>query len=285
MKKTFLILLFFIYSPTFLFAQWDELGFQLGVSNYKGELSANLFNTDFLHPAGGIFYRHNINRRWAYRIMASYGYISGDDSKSKIAYNVNRNLSFESSIIDASGFFEFNFLPYETGTKEKRLKFTPYLFSGLSIFRFNPKAELNGRLIPLRDLGTEGQNIPGNSTYSLTSYALPIGGGVKVSLGNIGIALEVCARRTYTDYLDDVSTIYPDKNALLTYGGPEAVLFSDRSLPSPNPSDSLNTIYPGKQRGSSENDDWYIFTGITIFFRLGGHLQDPCKQNFIRKKY
>jgi hypothetical protein len=284
MKKAFFILLF-ISIPSFLFAQWNELGIALGVSNYKGELSATMFNTYFIHPAGGVFFRHNINRRWSYRLMADYLYISGSDSKSTIPYNVNRNLSFESSIIDVSGFFEFNFLPYETGTKEKKLKWTPYLFSGLSIFRFNPKADYNGDLISLHDLGTEGQNLPGNSSYSLISYALPIGGGIKMSLGRVGLSIELCARRTYTDYLDDVSNLYPDKNLLLANGGPVAVAMSDRSLPSPNPADSLITIYPGKQRGSPENDDWYLFAGATIFIRLGGHLQDPCKQNFIRKKY
>src|SRR3954462_8896070 len=117
MKKSISLLLL-VFIPSFLFAQWNEFGIMLGVSNYKGELSATMFNTHFIHPAGGIFYRHNINRRWAYRLMANYGYVSGDDSKSKVAYNVNRNLSFESSIIDASYFIEFNFRPYETGTKE-----------------------------------------------------------------------------------------------------------------------------------------------------------------------
>ncbi len=284
--KKILFILFFFSIPSFLMAQWNEVGVLLGASNYKGELSATMFNTYFIHPAGGAFYRHNFNRRWSYRFMANYGTISGSDSKSKFAYERNRNLSFQSYIIDVSGFLEFNFFPYETSAKDKNLQWTPYLFTGLSVFRFNPTAEYNGSTVSLRDLGTEGENLPGGpGEYSLISYALPIGGGIKVSLGRVGIALELCARRTYTDYLDDVSTTYPDKKLLLQYGGPLAVALSDRSLPSPSPKDSLNIIYPGKQRGSPENNDWYIFGGITIFIRLGGHFQDPCKQNFIRKKY
>src|SRR4051812_24074477 len=101
MKKTLFIVLFFSI-PSVLLAQWNELGILLGASNYKGELSATMFNTDFLHPAAGVFFRHNINRRWSYRFMGNYGYVSGSDSKSKIPYNVNRNLSFESAIIDGS---------------------------------------------------------------------------------------------------------------------------------------------------------------------------------------
>ena len=284
MKKTVFILLF-ISIPAFLMAQWNEVGILLGASNYKGELSETMFNTYFLHPAGGVFYRHNINRRWSYRFMGNYGYISGSDSKSTIPYNVNRNLSFESSTIDASGFIEFNFLPYETGAKEKNLSWTPYLFSGLSVFRFEPKADFNGHLVSLNELGTEGENLPGNSRYSLISYALPIGGGIKFCVGAFGFALELCARRTYTDYLDDVSNTYINKALLLASGGPLAVALSDRSLPTPVPADTLNTIFPGKQRGSPENDDWYIFGGITIYVRLGGRFKDVCKDNFIRKKY
>jgi hypothetical protein len=121
-------------------AQYNEVGFMVGASNYKGELSRHLFNTDFLHPAIGIFYRHNIDRHWSWKVEMNYGRISGDDAKAKTPFELDRNLSFYSNILEVSPLIDFNFFPFETGRND--YAFTPYLFTGLSILHFNPKAKL-----------------------------------------------------------------------------------------------------------------------------------------------
>src|SRR5205085_5282395 len=90
--------------------------------------------------------------------------------------------------------------------------------------------KFQGDVYELEPLGTEGQGVNGMKPSKRVPIALPIGGGIKVSLGRMGIGLELGARRTYTDYLDDVSTIYPDMNALLLNNGPVAVALSDRSF-------------------------------------------------------
>src|SRR5438046_692813 len=94
-------------------AQYNEVGFMVGASNYKGELSRHIFNTDFLHPAAGIFYRHNWDRRWSWKVEINYGRISGDDAKANTPFELDRNLSFYSDILEVSPVFEFNFFPYE----------------------------------------------------------------------------------------------------------------------------------------------------------------------------
>ncbi len=280
-KKLFLLIGLFFCLTMNSSAQYNETGILVGVSNYKGELSPHLFNTDFLHFAVGGLYRHNWNRHWSYKLEVNYGRISGDDAKATTGYEKNRNLSFYSDILEVSPQIEFNFFPYETGNSE--FPFTPYLFTGLAVFHFNPKAELNGTVYELQPLGTEGQGLGGADPYTRTVFALPFGGGIKVSLGTIGFGIEVGARRTYTDYLDDVSTTYPDPLKLLAARGPAAVALSDRSL---FLSDTSITFpnHIGKQRGNSRDPDWYMFTSLTIYVRLNSPGKDSCSP-FKRRRY
>jgi len=262
-------------------AQYNEVGVMVGAATYKGELSRHSFNTDFLHPAIGIFYRHNRDRRWSWKVELNYGRISGDDSKAKTPFELDRNLSFYSNILEISPQLEFNFIPFETGRND--YPFTPYVFFGLSLFHFNPKAKLNGEVYELQPLGTEGQGVNGIKPYKRIQVALPLGGGFKFSVGRMGIGIMVGARRTYTDYLDDVSTIYPDMNALLATNGPVAVALSDRSY-SRLDSSAAGVSFFQKQRGNSTDKDWYLFGGITIFWRLSSTLKDICEP-FKRRRY
>ncbi len=268
-RKLFLLLFSFFTVSTSAFAQYNEIGIMVGVSNYKGELSPHLFNKDFLNFALGGFYRHNWNRHWSYKLEVNYGKVSGDDAKALTAYERNRNLSFYSDLLEISPLIEFNFFPYETGNSE--FPFSPYLFTGLTVFKFNPKTVLNGQEIELQPLGTEAQD-----PYGRVVIALPIGGGLKISLGAIGVGIEVGARRTYTDYLDDVSTVYPDPAKLLATNGALAVQLSDRSLIPTDPANSIPYV-AGKQRGNPQDNDWYLFAGITIYARITSPQKDSCK--------
>jgi hypothetical protein len=255
-------------------AQYNEVGVLLGAANYKGELSRHLFNDKFIHPAVGVFYRHNYDRRRSLKFEACYGRISGDDAKADTPFELDRNLSFYSDILDVSAQFEYNFLPFETGRSD--YPFSPFLFTGISFFKFNPKAKLGDNVYDLQPLGTEGQGLNGLKPYKRLQVAIPIGGGIKITVGNIGIGIEVGARRTYTDYLDDVSTVYPDMNALLSARGPVAVALSDRSFSRLDTSSNIPNVFQ-KQRGNSTDKDWYVFGGITIFWRLTSVLKDICK--------
>jgi hypothetical protein len=83
-----------------------------------------------------------------------------------------------------------------------------------------------------------------------------MGGGVKISLNdNLNIILSFSARKTYTDYLDDVSTTYP--------GTPTEFGASNIEM-----SDPTYTHSKDEQRGNELKDDWYYYSGITISFRL-----------------
>jgi hypothetical protein len=218
-------------------------------------------------------FRHNWDRRWSWKMELNFGRISGDDSKAATAFEVDRNLSFHSSIVEFSPQIEFNFFDFETGSSD--FPFTPYIFGGISVFHFNPKADLNGHVYELQPLGTEGQGMNGIKRYKRLQMAIPFGGGIKISLGRLGFGLEVGARRTYSDYLDDVSTIYPDMAALLANSGPVAVALSDRSLSRLDTSSHVPVFM--KQRGNASDKDWYLFAGVTFFWRLSSPLRDICR--------
>lgn len=241
-----------------------EAGPWAGVSYYFGDL-----NTDFdlSKPglAGGIVARYNFNNRIALKMSGNYGSISDTDVDSKNVFERARNLSFQSTILDAALQLEFNFLPYMHGSKDEF--FTPYLFGGFNAFYFNPKAELDGTLYELRGLGTEGQ-FKGEEYYTVTA-GLVYGMGFKIDLSyEWSLNFELSARHLYTDYLDDVSTIYPDKSDLIRSRGEIAAELSDRSVAIPGVTEGP-IGEEGRQRGDSTNNDSYLFLGVGLVYYFG----------------
>lgn len=242
-----------------------EIGPWAGVSYYLGDLNTRF---DFSRPnlAGGFGARYNFNNRLGFRLSGNYGKVEAYDSDSPNPFERTRNLSFESTVLDGTLQFEFNFLPYEHGSYDHF--FTPYVFGGLSAFYFNPKAELDGTLYELRSLGTEGQ-LRGQEYYEITG-ALTYGLGVKVDLSyEWSLDFSLGMRNTFTDYLDDVSTIYPDLSDLrrTRINNPDvAVALSDRSLYPPG---QEPVSRKGEQRGDSTNKDKYLFLGVGINYYFG----------------
>lgn len=267
MKKIVLILIFPTLFITKTFSQEfyrNEFGVMLGTSYYLGDLnpSKHFLQTKF---AGGLIYRYNITPRWAFKVNALLGWLEASDARSKA--NVDRNLGFRSHIFDFSTQIEFNFLPYITG--HDRFFISPYIFVGASVFNFSPQANYDGKWYNLQPLGTEGQGTTLDGTrnpYSLTTIAIPFGIGLKYSPHkSISIGLEYGIRKTFTDYIDDVSTRYPNQVILAAENGPMAANLSDRRL------HNEGEILPdptGLERGNSRTKDWYVFTGLTIAFRI-----------------
>lgn len=246
------------------FSNRSEIGVFFGGSYYLGEL--NQFKPFYrTKPAFGIVYRKNFNPRIAFKLNGLYGNIEGFDSDSPDKYQQNRNLSFKSRLIELSGQVEFNFLPYTIGDPET--PFSPYLFTGLSVFYFKPQGQLNGQWIDLQDYSTEGQGVlPGKKNYASTQVSMPFGGGVKINLTNrFGLAIEWGLRKTFTDYLDDISSIYVQPEILKIANGTNAVTLSD-----PNSQNNEQTVdMTGYQRGNTKRKDLYSFAGIILTYRFG----------------
>ena len=114
----------------------------------------------------------------------------------------------------------------------------------------------------LRELGTEGQGLkPGTKKYSITSYTIPLNIGYRYMLNrNEMWGLEFCFRKTFTDYLDDVSGSYYDNGAIAEKNGKAAAYLADPNLiKNPN----------GQRRGNYKRGDNYSFVNITYSRFLG----------------
>jgi Domain of unknown function (DUF6089) len=236
-----------------------EVGGWLGTSYYFGDLNTNL-RIQKPGVAAGISFRRNFDTRISVKTSFNYGRVGADDASSNNNFERNRNLSFRSSLFDWSNVIEFNFFPYEHGNRLQNR--TPYFFGGFNLVKFNPTAELNGQRYNLVDFGTEGQRA--GDEYNLVTGGLIIGGGIKWDIDkDFSINVEISTRFLFTDYLDDVSTTYPDKSLLLASRGATAVDLSDRSL-----IDGLGE--QGRQRGDSKGNDRYTFFGVSVMRYFGG---------------
>lgn len=258
MRKLLLLSLFF---PVLLSAQ-QRLHVTLfgGFSNYQGDLKDKAFTLDESNGAFGVGIRYDITSHLALRSSINYGRIKADDKLNRPSLQF-RNLSFQSKVL------ELNLLGEYTIFDLNQKRFSPYVFGGIAAFRFNPYAhDSAGTKFFLRPLSTEGQGLsshPDRKPYRLTQFAVPFGAGVKYRINeNAVLGYELGLRKTFTDYLDDVSKTYVDPAVLLAERGPKAVEMSYRGgeLRSGNPA------YPadGSIRGGSSLKDWYYFTGITL---------------------
>ncbi len=269
MKKHFFILAVILLSALTGLAQRKkksaEYGLFLGGSYYIGDLNPLGHFNQFTKPAGGAVFRYNFNPRLAARGNLFFGAIEGHDSFSNSPSQQQRNLNFKSNISELSAQLEFNFLDYEIGNDKR--EFTPYIFGGFAGFKFNPQGEINDSWVDLQPLGTEGQGLPGGAAkkkYKLTQISLPFGIGIKANLAkHIGISVEWGMRKTFTDYLDDVSTKYYDPAKLAAKHGVIAAQLADPSIGT-----DPNFSNVGKQRGNPLTNDWYAFAGIVLTIKL-----------------
>lgn len=250
-----LITLFYFNSG---FAQGWEMGISGGVSNYQGDLAPDV-NLSENHPYFNYFLKKNLNPYFAVGLNASQAHISGKDAN--FSYLVKRNLDFETNIFEVATILEFNFFPYDFGLHPMR--FTPYVFTGICVFGFEPYTNYQSTKTKLNQYDTEGRVAGGDwkHNYSLLQFSIPIGGGLKYKLSsrfNVGINLSY--RYCFTDYLDDVSTVYFDKDILIQEYGQISYDLSDKSP------DKIGKA--GKQRGRSDLKDYYIFAGIFLSYKI-----------------
>lgn len=248
-------ILFFLGSATTAYAQTWELGITGGAMGYMGDLNQN-HPLKLTEPAFGFMVKRNFDSNWTLRISALQGKISDDESKSKYQQEINRNLSFYSPITEGSVGVEFNFFEY--GFEYLQRRFTPFLFAGVALTSFNPKTDYNGGKYELKYYRTEGQA----EEYKTLTYSIPFGAGVKYNFGQyFNLIGEIGYRNTNTDYLDDVSGVYPAA-AFMQENDPDKtalrLALADRSV---------NKIgVAGTQRGDFRKKDSYLFVGITISY-------------------
>jgi uncharacterized protein DUF6089 len=264
----------------------------VGASNFLGELGgANQVGTFFVRdlefkatrPSAQIGVRYKFNSRFAVKGGIYYQLLNGSDKLTKEPYRNNRNLSFRSNVWEASVQGEFFITKEQQGARYKiknakgvkNYDFQAYIFAGVGGFYYNPQALYKGNWENLQPLGTEGQGMPGQEKkYSRLSICIPYGIGVKEAITKEwSIGLEIGLRKTFTDYLDDVSGVYYDNAKLRAARGDMAADLADPSLMNYPESlggtnVGLNQTAPGEVRGHSNHKDAYMFINITASYKI-----------------
>lgn len=264
------ILFFGVYSAQGQrqFDQSKELGLAVGTAYYKGDLIPEGHLQGRLSSGLGAYYRHNFNGRVSLRVNYFRGRIEAWDSDSNNPWQRNRNLHFRNDITEFSSWVEINYLEHRLGNPGDRL--SAFLFLGLGMYSHMPEAQLEGNWIALQPLDTEGQGTTWGTARGLESYAtsglsIPIGFGFKANIGPFtAFSFDWGVRKTWNDYLDDVSGFYADRAVLLSERSELTVLLADRSIE--HEGGELNQA--GIQRGDDSRSDVFAFLSASISFRI-----------------
>lgn len=241
------------------FAQNLHLAVRAGGAGYYGDLQPKAVSLKQIYPMVSLGVNYDITENIVARGYLTYAKIGADDKNGTLAMQ-QRNLNFKSNIYELELSAQYNIFNFNDRW------WTPYVAAGVAVFNFNPYTyNANGEKIMLKPLSTEGQGFrAGVGEYSTTQLSIPITIGVQYAINeDMRIGAEFGYRKTFTDYIDDVSTTYADKNALLTARGQTAVDLAYRGF------EVTAKPYPaaGSLRGNPANKDGYYFGSITFTYR------------------
>jgi hypothetical protein len=180
MKKIHWLILFLFLSLTLSGQRNADYGIFGGVSSYLGDINHNRFLYAPL-PAGGLFYRYNLNPRQALRGNLFFGGIQGNDLDFNNSFQQARGANFSGTVAEFAVQFEFNFLPYST--QGKRWNYTPYIAAGGGVAFVN---------------STTFKYVP----------VIPFSIGFKVNVyKNLGLEAEYGFRKTFYDNFDGLNDL------------------------------------------------------------------------------
>jgi hypothetical protein len=278
---------------TFFSREKFEFGFDTGPLFFLGDLGgnqgvgkmylkdANFTGTKTVTGAYGNFYP----KQWlGMRLAFNVGKLEANDETIKDKggderTRKDRNLKFQSSLVESFlGVEIYPTVPLERydGT---RGKFRPYLVGGIGLFHFNPKGEYTGpgdvsRWVELQPLRLEGQGMteyPDRKPYKLTQMEIPLGVGFKYFLKeNFYMGIEFLNRKTFTDYIDDVSTDYIDNTLFAKYLSPEQAAMANQLYYRENFGSIGAFTRPdvGTQRGNPSQNDSFFSTTLRLGWKF-----------------
>lgn len=211
-------------------SQGSEVGLGIGSLYYTGDLSRD-FTIRAMRPAATVFYRYNISEPLSFRASITAGQLVGWDEYSPIdRFAEIRDASFDIFLFEASAVFEYHFLKWRQ--ENFPVRWTPYVFGGLALFGFTAPDEKP-------------------EEYSQIQPSLPFGLGAKYILNpKWYLGIEIGARKTFFDYLDNVSR-----------------------------GDGVNKNF---QYGNEYDTDLYYYAGISITYSF---YSIPCPVSPYRSKY
>lgn len=295
MRKLTVLLLFVTFS-TELFSQafykrrmerqWVA-SFGTGVAKYYGDLANpnEVFKDAKWNIELGL--ERRINGRFSARGSMTIFQIKGGDEFADSQGRVIRNLSFTSTALEvgATGLVQL----FEDGARYyQRKPINVFLFAGLAATWYVPKGMSTntyhdgspnpsaGKMVPLRKLQTEQVN------YSPITLAIPFGAGVKfMAKPYLNISVSGGYRYTFTDYLDDISNVYP---GIDVFDDPLAAAMSDKRFEIDG-----GVAEPGAIRGNPDNRDGYFIFTIRADYFLPPNISRPKSRGgrttFKKSKY
>lgn len=222
-----------------------------GTATYFGELS-NPGTVINLQPNLNVGLQTYLNPRVSVRGELNWFVLHGDDKLANDAARQSRALSFRSNCFELSAIGEISL--FANGNRYyRRPTINFYGFAGIGLLYFNPVADYNGKAYSLAPLHTEGVN------YSRVTPVIPMGLGGRLKLTpNLNLVVEGGFRKTFTDYLDDVSTRYTAPDA----SDPVRAYFQ-------NPGAGVtNNFTTGTRRGNPKTMDSYFLLNAKIEYYL-----------------
>lgn len=275
-----LLILCLSFSTLASFAQMSsfyrlDIGGNIGVSNYLGEMGGKdkpeqPFIWDMklnqTRWAVGAFARYKLNNYMSVRADLIYGRIQGADSLSTYLPRVGRNLSFRNDMLELSARAEiYLYNTNDVGNRGwYRVDFKSYAFAGVGGLLHGPKALYEGEWHKLRPLTTEGVQ------YGKVTAVIPFGLGFYFTYKRKHrFGWELGWRMTFTDYLDDASTVYADPSI---FGGNQtAIALANRSGElADNERPHIDNYSPGSQRGDPNENDTYFYSTFSYSYVLRG---------------
>ncbi|MEO1010595.1 MAG: DUF6089 family protein [Bacteroidota bacterium] len=220
------IFVILLWVGTQAMAQTYEIGMFLGGANNIGDVG----RTNYILPsdlAVGALFKWNKSKRYAWRGSIIYGRFTADDTKSSMESRQERGFVVDNSVLEMSAGLEFNFVEYNL--HKLGPAFTPYLYTGLTYFRYDYNYFNAGQFV---DTGqTDG------------SFAIPMTVGAKLRINQyLILGAEIGARYTLTDNLDASNPV---------------------NLP------ETQQLDPSPEFGNILSDDWYVFSGLTLTYTFG----------------
>lgn len=283
-----------------------EAGINVGPSFFLGDLGGNQgtgkrfikdVNLSLTKVMVGAFVTVYPNEWLGVRTAVQMGHLEGNDdiidTKGRDElYRKQRNLDFRTKLFEAYVAAEVYPLTMIFGSDEYQPRLMPYGVIGVGMYKYNPQGSItdgngNKTWYDLKPLHLEGQGFdeyPDRKEYDLTQINIPMGAGVKYLLTEkVTISFELLLRKSFNDYVDDVSTTYIDPNLYDKYLSPQNALLARQLADKVNPivTPNLTRNKPGEQRGNpNQNDSWF-----TTFVKFGvklGHNENKSQINRLR---
>jgi hypothetical protein len=248
-----------------------ELQIGIGATQFNGDLGGSVgvgrdyslkdIDVQATGLAGWLGYRQRFHPYFATTTSLCLFQLKGDDKWSEEPTRNMRSLNFKSLSFEVQQRLEFIFaanekfgslfnLPGNYSKKSRSQQY--YVFAGLGMLYFNPKSEyIDGSMVALRPLKTEGQS----SMYSPLTLTIPTGVGFRMGVSRMWrVGLELAYVKTFSDYVDDVSTTYANPTQ---FSSAEAAYFS-------NPVAGNPIFNPGEKRGDSNQKDAYYHVNLIV---------------------